>query len=182
MDYEKKMTDLDTKIKELKQRKKNLKKKHEVDDLKLKVKSQSEQIAQLTADNAELKAKLSDADMGTVAFDPTPKLEKQKGKIEDQARRIEDQGKQIAQLEHDKQDLQAKLTQANRMSTTAPAVDESELRSLRRQNSEVSRQYNNIKKRHNFALQRILELGKEYGFNGKAVVREVRESNAKNRN
>ena len=86
--YESKMNDLDAKIKALKQQKKDLKKKHEVEDLKLKVKSQSEQIAQLTADNRELKAKLSDADMSTVAFDPTPKLEEQKEKIEAQNQQI----------------------------------------------------------------------------------------------
>lgn len=86
--YESKMTDLDAKIAELRQKKRALKKRHEVDDLKLKVKSQSEQIAQLTADNRELKAKLSDADMSTVAFDPTPKLEEQKEKIEAQNQQI----------------------------------------------------------------------------------------------
>lgn len=86
--YESKMSDLDAKIKALKQQKQDLKKKYEVEDLKLKVKSQSEQIAQLTADNRDLKAKLSDADMSTVAFDPTPKLEEQKEKIEAQDQQI----------------------------------------------------------------------------------------------
>lgn len=80
--YEDKMTDLDAKIKALKQQKKKLKKDHEVKDLKLKLSKQSEQIAQLTADNQVLKAKLSDADMSTVAFDPTKKLEKQSKQIE----------------------------------------------------------------------------------------------------
>ena len=86
--YESKMNDLDAKIKALRQQKKKLQKDHEVKDLKLKVKFQSEQIAQLTADNRELKAKLSDADMSTVAFDPTPKLEEQKEKIEAQDQQI----------------------------------------------------------------------------------------------
>lgn len=80
--YETKMTDLDAKIKALRQQKKKLKKEHEVEDLKVKLKKQSEQIAQLTADNQQLKAKLSDADMSTVAFDPTKKLEKQSKQIE----------------------------------------------------------------------------------------------------
>ena len=80
--YESKMTDLDAKIKALRQQKKKLQKDHEVKDLKLKVKSQSEQIAQLTADNRELKAKLAEADMSAVQFDPTPKLEKQSKQIE----------------------------------------------------------------------------------------------------
>lgn len=88
--YEDKMTDLDAKIKALRQQKKKLQKDHEVKDLKLKVKSQSEQIAQLTADNRELKAKLSDADMGAVQFDPTPKLEEQKEKIEAQDQQIKE--------------------------------------------------------------------------------------------
>lgn len=86
--YEDKMTDLDAKIKALKQQKKDLKKKYEVEGLKAKLKKQSEQIAQLTADNRELKAKLADADMSTVAFDPTPKLEEQKEKIEAQDQQI----------------------------------------------------------------------------------------------
>lgn len=86
--YEDKMTDLDAKIKALRKQKRKLQKDHEVKDLKLKLKKQSEQIAQLTADNAELKAKLSDADMSTVAFDPTPKLEEQKEKIEAQDQQI----------------------------------------------------------------------------------------------
>lgn len=86
--YEDKMTDLDAKIKALKQQKKKLQKDHEVKDLKLKVKSQSEQIAQLTADNQQLKAKLADADMSAVQFDPTPKLEEQKEKIEAQDQQI----------------------------------------------------------------------------------------------
>lgn len=74
--YESKMTDLDAKIKALKQQKKDLKKKHEVEDLKLKVKAQSEQIAQLTADNQALKAKLSETDMETVPFPADGKLKK----------------------------------------------------------------------------------------------------------
>lgn len=74
MDYAKKMTDIDAKIKELKQQKKDLKKKHELDDLKAKLKKQSEQIAQLTADNTKLKAKLSDTDMQTVPFPADKKL------------------------------------------------------------------------------------------------------------
>ena len=86
--YESKMNDLDAKIKALRQQKKKLQKDHEVKDLKLKVKSQSEQIAQLTADNQTLRAKLSDADMSTVPFDPTPKLEAQKEKIEAQDQQI----------------------------------------------------------------------------------------------
>lgn len=86
--YESKMNDLDTKIKALRKQKRKLQKDHEVKDLKLKVKSQSEQIAQLTADNRELKAKLAEADMSAVAFDPTPKLEEQKEKIEAQDQQI----------------------------------------------------------------------------------------------
>lgn len=86
--YEDRMNDLDAKIKALRQEKKDLKKKHEVKDLKLKVKSQSEQIAQLTADNQALKAKLADADMSAVQFDPTPKLEEQRKKIEAQDQQI----------------------------------------------------------------------------------------------
>lgn len=80
--YEDKMTDLDAKIKALRKQKRKLQKDHEVKDLKLKLSKQSEQIAQLTADNQVLKAKLSDADMSTVAFDPTKKLEKQSKQIE----------------------------------------------------------------------------------------------------
>lgn len=88
--YETKMTDLDAKIKALKQQKKELAKKHEVADLKAKLKKQSEQIAQLTADNQTLRAKLSDADMSAVQFDPTPKLEEQKEKIEAQDQQIKE--------------------------------------------------------------------------------------------
>lgn len=97
--YESKMTDIDAKIKALRKQKKKLQKDHEVKDLKLKVKSQSEQIAQLTADNQaltadnqelkadnqELKAKLSDTDMQTVPFpadDKLKKLEKEKANLE----------------------------------------------------------------------------------------------------
>lgn len=86
--YEEKMADLDAKIRVARQQKKKLKKDHEVTDLKLKVKAQSEQIAQLTADNQALKAKLADADMSAVQFDPTPKLEEQKEKIEAQNQQI----------------------------------------------------------------------------------------------
>lgn len=106
--YEDKMTDLDAKIKALREQKRKLQKDHEVKDLKLKLKKQSEQIAQLTADNAELKAKLSDIDMSTVAFDPTPKLEKQKEKIEDQAKRLAD-------LAQEKADLSAQLKEQKRL-------------------------------------------------------------------
>lgn len=88
--YESKMNDLDAKIKALRQQKKKLQKDHEVKDLKLKVKSQSEQIAQLTADNQALKAELADADMSAVQFDPTPKLEEQKEKIEAQDQQIKE--------------------------------------------------------------------------------------------
>ena len=83
--YEDKMTDLDAKIKALRQQKKKLQKDHEVKDLKLKVKSQSEQIAQLTADNRKLKAKLAETDMQTVPFpadDRLKKLEKEKANLE----------------------------------------------------------------------------------------------------
>lgn len=84
-DYNQKMTDIDAKIKALRRQKRKLQKDHEVKDLKLKVKSQSEQIAQLTADNQELKAKLSDTDMQTVPFpadDKLKKLEKEKANLE----------------------------------------------------------------------------------------------------
>ena len=83
--YEDKMTDLDAKIKALKQQKKELAKKHEVEGLKAKLKKQSEQIAQLTADNRELKAKLADTDMQTVPFpadDRLKKLEKERANLE----------------------------------------------------------------------------------------------------
>ena len=86
--YADKMTDLDAKIKALKQQKKELAKKYEVEGLKAKLKKQSEQIAQLTADNQALKAKLAEADMSAVQFDPTPKLEEQKEKIEAQDQQI----------------------------------------------------------------------------------------------
>ena len=88
--YETKMTDLDAKIKALRQQKKDLKKKHEVEDLKLKLSKQSEQIAQLTADNAELKAKLADTDMQTVPFPADKKLEEQRKKIEAQYQQIKE--------------------------------------------------------------------------------------------
>ena len=86
--YADKMTDLDAKIKALKQQKKELAKKYEVEGLKAKLKKQSEQIAQLTADNQALKAKLAEADMSAVQFDPTPKLKEQKEKIEAQNQQI----------------------------------------------------------------------------------------------
>ena len=72
--YEDKMTDLDAKIKALRKQKRKLQKDHEVKDLKLKLKKQSEQIAQLTADNQELKAKLAETDMQTVPFPADGKL------------------------------------------------------------------------------------------------------------
>lgn len=81
-DYNQKMTDIDAKIKALRKQKKKLQKDHEVKDLKLKVKSQSEQIAQLTADNQELKAKLSDTDMQTVPFPADKKVAEQSKKID----------------------------------------------------------------------------------------------------
>lgn len=91
-DYNQKMTDIDAKIKALRKQKRKLQKDHEVKDLKLKLSKQSEQIAQLTADNQaltadnqELKAKLSDTDMQTVPFpadDKLKKLEKEKANLE----------------------------------------------------------------------------------------------------
>lgn len=84
-DYNQKMTDIDAKIKALRKQKRKLQKDHEVKDLKLKVKSQSEQIAQLTADNRELKAKLTETDMQTVPFPADgrlKKLEKEKANLE----------------------------------------------------------------------------------------------------
>ena len=83
--YESRITDLDARIAELKQKKKDLKKKHEVEDLKAKLKKQSEQIAQLTADNRELNAKLAETDMQTVPFpadNRLKKLEKEKANLE----------------------------------------------------------------------------------------------------
>lgn len=150
MDYAKKMTDLDAKIKELRQQKKNLKKKYEVDDLKLKVKSQSEQIAQLTADNRELTAKLSNADMSAVAFDPTPKLEKQKATIEDQRTKIENQAQELKRLEQ----VCEELTQ---------------------QNQELLSVQHSITPRYKAALQLLVELGDKYGFNGKGQVNRIKK-------
>ena len=103
--YESKMNDLDAKIKALKQQKKELAKKHEVEGLKAKLKKQSEQIAQLTADNRELKAKLSDADMSAVQFDPTPKLEEQRKKIEAQDQQIKELQSKLSAI--DSQDFVA---------------------------------------------------------------------------
>lgn len=148
--YETKMTDLDAKIKALKQQKKDLKKKHEVDDLKLKVKFQSEQIAQLTADNRELKAKLSDADMSTVAFDPTPKLEKQKGKLEVQAKELEEQRKKIEAQNQQIKELQSKLS----------AVDP---QNLVAENEELNNRVDLMK-------EAIIELGAKYKFKGSQIL------------
>lgn len=86
--YESRITDLDARIAELKQKKKDLKKKHEVEDLKAKLKKQSEQIAQLTADNQALEAKLVDTDMQTVPFPADGKLKAQQEKIEAQDQQI----------------------------------------------------------------------------------------------
>lgn len=88
--YETKMTDLDAKIKALRQQKKELAKKHEVEGLKAKLKKQSEQIAQLTVDNQALKAKLADTDMQTVPFPADKKLEEQRKKIEAQDQQIKE--------------------------------------------------------------------------------------------
>ena len=134
--YETKMTDLDAKIKALRQQKKKLKKEHEVNDLKLKLAKQSEQIAQLTADNRELKAKLADADMSAVQFDPTPKLEEQQTKIENQAQ---------------------------------------ELKRLEQQNQELLSVQHSITPRYKAALQLLVELGDQYGFNGKGHVNRIKK-------
>jgi len=88
--YETKMTDLDAKIKALQKQKKDLKKKHEVEDLKAKLKKQSEQIAQLTADSQQLKAKLADTDMQIVPFPADGKLKAQQEKIEAQDQQIKE--------------------------------------------------------------------------------------------
>lgn len=151
--YERKMTDLDAKIAELRQKKRVLKKKHEVDDLKLKVRSQSEQIAQLTADNRELRAKLSDADMSTVAFDPTPKLEKQNGKLEAQAKELEEQRKKIEAQNQQIRELQSKLS----------AVDP--------QNSVVEN--DELENRVDLMKEAIIELGAKYKFKGSQILNSI---------
>lgn len=91
--YESKMTDLDAKIKALRKQKRKLQKDHEVKDLKLKLSKQSEQIAQLTADNQALKAKLAETDMQTVPFPADGKL---------------------AELQQDKAELSEKLAKQKR--------------------------------------------------------------------
>lgn len=141
--YESKMTDLDAKIKALKQQKKELAKKHEVEGLKAKLKKQSEQIAQLTADNRELKAKLADADMSAVQFDPTPKLEEQREKIENQAQ-------ELKQLEREREELI-------------------------QQNQELLSVQHSITPRYRAALQLLVELGDQYGFNGKGHVNRIKK-------
>ena len=141
--YETKMSDLDAKIKALKQQKKELAKKHEVEGLKAKLAKQSEQIAQLTADNQALKAKLSDADMSTVAFDPTPKLEEQREKIEHQAQ-------ELKQLEQAREELI-------------------------QQNQELLSVQHSITPRYRAALQLLVELGDQYGFNGKGHVNRIKK-------
>lgn len=141
--YEDKMTDLDAKIKALRQQKKKLQKDHEVKDLKLKVKSQSEQIAQLTADNQALKAKLAEADMSAVQFDPTPKLEEQREKIEHQAQELE-----RFEREHEE------LTQ---------------------QNQKLLSVQHSITPRYRAALQLLVELGDQYGFNGKGYINQIKK-------
>lgn len=118
--YETKMTDLDAKIKALKQQKKELAKKHEVEGLKAKLKKQSEQIAQLTADNQALKAKLSDADMSAVQFDPTPKLEKQSKQIETLTQENKELKEKLSPFKEYKRQnvfLNNKLTSAQHMIT-----------------------------------------------------------------
>lgn len=134
--YEDKMTDLDAKIKALKQQKKELAKKHEVEGLKAKLKKQSEQIAQLTADNQALKAKLADTDMSAVQFDPTPKLEEQREKIEHQAQELEE---------------------------------------LAQQNQKLLSVQHSITARYRAALQLLVELGDQYGFNGKGYVNRIKK-------
>lgn len=148
--YETKMTDLDAKIKALRQQKKELAKKHEVEDLKAKLKKQSEQIAQLTADNRALKSKLAEADMSAVQFDPTPKLEKQKGKIEDQQTKIENQAQELKRLEQAREELI-------------------------QQNQELLGVQHSITPRYRAALQLLVELGDQYGFNGKGYVNRIKK-------
>jgi|SRR5699024_7293453 len=155
--YETKMTDLDAKIKALRQQKKELAKKHEVEGLKAKLKKQSEQIAQLTADNRELKAKLSDADMSSVQFDPTPKLEKQKGKLEAQAEELEEQRTKI---ENQAQELKRL---------------EREHEELTQQNQKLLSVQHSITPRYKAALQLLVELGDQYGFNGKGYVNRIKK-------
>lgn len=141
--YETKMTDLDAKIKALKQQKKELAKKHEVEGLKAKLKKQSEQIAQLTADNQALKAKLAEADMSAVQFDPTPKLEEQREKIEQQAQEL----KRLEQVREE----------------------------LAQQNQELLSVQHSITPRYRAALQLLVELGDQYGFNGKGHVNRIKK-------
>lgn len=155
--YESKMTDLDAKIKALRKQKRKLQKDHEVKDLKLKLKKQSEQIAQLTADNSELKAKLSDADMSSVAFDPTPKLEKQKGKLEAQAKELEEQRTKIE-------------NQAQELKRLEQACGE-----LTQQNEKLLGVQHSITPRYKAALQLLVELGDKYGFNGKGQVNRIKK-------
>lgn len=148
--YESKMTDLDAKIKALKQQKKELAKKHEVECLKAKLKKQSEQIAQLTADNRALKSKLAEADMSAVQFDPTPKLEKQRGEIEEQQTKIENQAQELKRLEQAREEL----TQ---------------------QNQKLLSVQHSITPRYKAALQLLVELGDKYGFNGKGQVNRIKK-------
>lgn len=155
--YEEKMADLDAKIKAAKLQKKKLQKDHEVKDLKLKLSKQSEQIAQLTADNRELTAKLSNADMSAVQFDPTPKLEKQKGKLEAQAKELEEQRTKI---ENQAQELK-RLEQVREK--------------LTQQNQELLNLKHSITPRYKAALQLLVELGDQYGFNGKGHVNRIKK-------
>lgn len=141
--YETKMSDLDAKIKALRQQKKELAKKHEVEGLKAKLKKQSEQIAQLTADNQALKANLAEADMSAVQFDPTPKLEEQREKIEHQAQELK------------------RLEQA--------------CEELTQQNQELLSVQHSITPRYRAALQLLVELGDQYGFNGKGHVNRIKK-------
>ena len=126
--YEEKMADLDAKIRAARQRKKKLKKDHEVTDLKLKLSKQSEQIAQLTADNQQLKAKLADTDMQTVPFPADKKL---------------------SELAQEKADLSKKL-------------------------AEQKRYYAMINNKYAKALMVIRDLGKQYDFDSKSVIDEIK--------
>lgn len=141
--YESKMNDLDAKIKALRKQKNDLKKKHEVEDLKAKLKKQSEQIAQLTADNRELKAKLADTDMQTVPFPADGKLAEQQTKIENQAQEL----KRLEQV----------------------------CEELTQQNQELLSVQHSITPRYRAALQLLVELGDQYGFNGKGHVNRIKK-------
>ena len=141
----------------------------------------------MTQKKKTYETKMTDLDAKIKALKQQKKDLKKKHEVEDLKAKLKKQSEQIAQLTADNQALKAKLADADMSAVQfdpTPKLEEQqtkienqaqELKRLEQQNQELLSVQHSITPRYKAALQLLVELGDQYGFNGKGHVNRIKK-------